>query len=126
MSELLSVRDLRKTFVEGASEIQVLRGANFSLAEGERVAVVGQSGVGKSTLLHILGTLDRPTSGQILFRGKELPLDNETALCEFRNRQIPHEVAVLRCGHYSTGKTPFKYLDGWVLIRFLKRALLQS
>lgn len=88
MSELLSVRDLHKTFVEGASEIQVLRGANFDLAEGERVAVVGQSGVGKSTLLHILGTLDRPTSGQILFRGKELPLNDETALCEFRNRQI--------------------------------------
>jgi lipoprotein-releasing system ATP-binding protein len=88
MSELLSVRDLRKSFVEGASEIHVLRGANFDLAEGERVAVVGESGVGKSTLLHILGTLDRPTSGQILFRGKELPLDNETALCEFRNRQI--------------------------------------
>jgi len=88
MSELLSVRDLRKSFVEGASEIHVLRGASFDLSEGERVAVVGQSGVGKSTLLHILGTLDRPTSGQILFRGKELPLDDETALCEFRNRQI--------------------------------------
>jgi lipoprotein-releasing system ATP-binding protein len=88
MSELLAVRDLRKSFVEGASEIHVLRGANFNLAEGERVAVVGQSGVGKSTLLHILGTLDRPTSGQILFRGKELPLDDETLLCEFRNRQI--------------------------------------
>jgi lipoprotein-releasing system ATP-binding protein len=88
MSDLLAVRDLRKSFVEGASEIHVLRGANFNLAEGERVAVVGQSGVGKSTLLHILGTLDRPTSGQILFRGKELPLDDETLLCEFRNRQI--------------------------------------
>jgi len=88
MSDLLAVRDLRKSFVEGASEIHVLRGANFDLAEGERVAVVGQSGVGKSTLLHILGTLDRPTSGQILFRGKELPLDDEALLCEFRNRQI--------------------------------------
>ncbi|HET9917809.1 MAG TPA: ABC transporter ATP-binding protein [Candidatus Binatia bacterium] len=88
MSELLAVRDLRKSFIEGASEIHVLRGASFDLAEGERVAVVGESGVGKSTLLHILGTLDRPTSGRILFRGKELPLDDETALCEFRNRQI--------------------------------------
>jgi lipoprotein-releasing system ATP-binding protein len=88
MNELLAVRDLRKSFIEGASEIHVLRGANFALAEGERVAVVGESGVGKSTLLHILGTLDRPTSGQILFRGKELPLDDETSLCEFRNRQI--------------------------------------
>jgi len=88
MNELLAVRDLHKSFIEGASEIHVLRGANFALAEGERVAVVGQSGVGKSTFLHILGTLDRPTSGQILFRGKELPLDDETSLCEFRNRQI--------------------------------------
>ncbi|MGZ8485673.1 MAG: ABC transporter ATP-binding protein [Candidatus Binatia bacterium] len=88
MSELLAVRDLRKSFTEGATEIHVLRGANFDLAEGERVAVVGQSGVGKSTLLHILGTLDRPTSGQILFRGKELPLNDETSLCQFRNRQI--------------------------------------
>ena len=88
MSELLAVRDLRKSFIEGATEIHVLRGVNFDLAEGERVAVVGQSGVGKSTLLHILGTLDRPTSGQILFRGKELPLSDETALCQFRNRQI--------------------------------------
>lgn len=88
MSELLCVRDLHKSFIEGASEIHVLRGASFDLAEGERVAVVGQSGVGKSTLLHILGTLDRPSSGQILFRGKDLPLNDETALCEFRNRQI--------------------------------------
>ncbi|MGZ8433098.1 MAG: ABC transporter ATP-binding protein [Candidatus Binatia bacterium] len=79
---------MRKSFTEGATEIHVLRGANFDLAEGERVAVVGQSGVGKSTLLHILGTLDRPTSGQILFRGKELPLNDETSLCQFRNRQI--------------------------------------
>lgn len=88
MSELLAVRDLRKSFTEGATEIHVLRGANFDLAEGERVAVVGQSGVGKSTLLHILGTLDRPTSGQILFRGKELPSKDEASLCQFRNRQI--------------------------------------
>jgi lipoprotein-releasing system ATP-binding protein len=88
MNELLAVRDLRKSFIEGASAIHVLRGAHFDLAEGERVAVVGQSGVGKSTLLHILGTLDRPTAGEILFRGKQLPLDDEIALCEFRNRQI--------------------------------------
>lgn len=88
MSELLTVRDLRKSFVEGEREIHVLRGAQLDVAEGERLAVVGQSGVGKSTLLHILGTLDRPTSGQILFRGKDLPMNDEAALCEFRNRQI--------------------------------------
>ncbi|HVO93941.1 MAG TPA: ABC transporter ATP-binding protein [Terriglobales bacterium] len=88
MNSLLSVRDLHKSFIEGASEIHILRGLNLDLADGERLAVVGQSGVGKSTLLHILGTLDRPTKGTILFEGKELPLDDETALSQFRNRQI--------------------------------------
>jgi lipoprotein-releasing system ATP-binding protein len=88
MSNLLSVKELQKSFSEGGNEIHVLRDVNFDLAEGERLAVVGESGVGKSTLLHILGTLDRPTGGKILFGGKQLPLDDEAALCEFRNRQI--------------------------------------
>jgi len=88
MSNLLSVKELQKSFSEGGNEIHVLQGVNFDLAEGERLAVVGESGVCKSTLLHILGTLDRPTGGKILFGGKQLPLDDEAALCEFRNRQI--------------------------------------
>ena len=88
MSSLLSVRDLHKSFVEGGSEIHVLRGVNLNLDEGDRLAIVGESGVGKSTLLHILGTLDRPTKGKILYQGKALPLDDETALCQFRNQQI--------------------------------------
>ena len=88
MSNLLSVKELQKSFSEGGNEIHVLQGVNFDLAEGERLAVVGESGVGKSTLLHILGTLDRPTGGKILFGGKQMPLDDEAALCEFRNRQI--------------------------------------
>ncbi|HEY3165762.1 MAG TPA: ABC transporter ATP-binding protein [Candidatus Binatia bacterium] len=88
MSELLSVKDLHKSFFEGGSEIHVLRGLNLDLAEGERLVVVGESGVGKSTLLHVLGALDHPTSGKIYYAGKELPLGNETALCQFRNREI--------------------------------------
>jgi len=87
MSNLLSVRDVHKTFVEGGSPIEVLRGINFDLADGERLAIMGESGVGKSTLLHILGTLDRPTRGKIFFHGRELPAD-EDALCQFRNQQI--------------------------------------
>jgi pimeloyl-ACP methyl ester carboxylesterase len=52
------------------------------------------------------------------------PVDlSEDLVGEFRALQIPHDVAVLRCGHYTTGKTPFKYVDGWVLTRFLKRVL---
>jgi dienelactone hydrolase len=55
------------------------------------------------------------------------PVDlSEDLVRAFRESGIPHEVAVLRCGHYSTGKAPFKFVDGWVLTRFLKRALLQS
>ena len=88
MSNLLSVRDLHKSFLEGGNEIHVLRGVNLDLAEGERLAVVGESGVGKSTLLHVLGTLDRPTSGKIFYAGRELPLNDETALCQFRNREL--------------------------------------
>ncbi len=88
MSSLLSVRDLHKTFREGGSEIRVLQGVNLDLAPGERLAVIGESGVGKSTLLHLIGALDRPSSGEILFCGKALPLNDETALCKFRNREI--------------------------------------
>jgi dienelactone hydrolase len=49
---------------------------------------------------------------------------SESLVRDFRARELPHEVAVLRCGHYSTGKTPFKFLDGWILTRFLKRTLI--
>ncbi len=88
MSNLLSVRNLHKSFVEGGEEIKVLRGLDLELKTGERLAVIGESGVGKSTLLHVLGTLDRPTAGQILYQGKEIPMDDEVALAHFRNREI--------------------------------------
>jgi len=87
MSSLLSVQDVHKSFIEGSSEIQVLSGISFDLGAGERLAIMGESGVGKSTLLHILGTLDRPTKGKILYHGRELPGD-DAALCQFRNQQI--------------------------------------
>jgi lipoprotein-releasing system ATP-binding protein len=88
MSNLLSVRDLYKSFLEGEKEISILRGLDLDLNHGERLAVVGESGVGKSTLLHLIGTLDRPTKGEILYLDKVLPMDDETALSHFRNREI--------------------------------------
>jgi lipoprotein-releasing system ATP-binding protein len=88
MSSLLSVRDLHKSFFEGGREISVLRGLNLDVGAGERLAIVGESGVGKSTLLHILGTLDRPNKGEILFHGKAIPIDDEAALSRFRNTEI--------------------------------------
>ena len=70
MSEpLLRVEQLRKSFPMGDGSIEVLRGVDLDVAAGERLAVVGASGVGKSTLLHLLGVLDRPSSGSIHFRG---------------------------------------------------------
>ena len=73
MSNLLSVKNLHKSFVEGGEEIRVLQGLDLELKAGERLAVIGESGVGKSTLLHVLGTLDRPTAGEISIRARRFP-----------------------------------------------------
>lgn len=88
MNSLLRVEDLHKSFVEGGEEIHVLRGLDLELGMGERVAIVGESGVGKSTLLHILGTLDRPSRGKVIFQDRELSGLNDEALSELRNREI--------------------------------------
>ena len=66
--ELLRAEGVGKTFRTGVAEIDVLRGVDLSVAEGDRIAILGQSGVGKSTLLYVLGTLDRPTEGTVSFR----------------------------------------------------------
>jgi len=88
MSNLLQVHDLHKSFVEGGEEIQVLRGLDMELGERERIAIVGESGVGKSTLLHILGILDRPSTGRVIYRGKDLSQLSEDEIAEFRNREL--------------------------------------
>ncbi|MFQ5682084.1 MAG: ABC transporter ATP-binding protein [Candidatus Binatia bacterium] len=88
MSNLLQVEGLHKYFVEGGKEIHVLKDLDLELGEGERLAIVGESGVGKSTLLHILGTLDRPSDGRVIFRGKDLSGFSDAALSNFRNHQI--------------------------------------
>jgi lipoprotein-releasing system ATP-binding protein len=82
------VRDLTKIFVHGGRRLEVLRGIDLEVRPGERVSVVGASGVGKSTLLHVLGTLDVPTRGQILFDGRDITRLNASQLAEFRNREI--------------------------------------
>src|SRR5215213_6053272 len=82
------VRDLTKRFDHGGTVIEVLRGLDFELRPGEIASVVGASGVGKSTLLHVLGTLDAPTSGSISFDGVDVTSLNPARLAEFRNTQI--------------------------------------
>jgi lipoprotein-releasing system ATP-binding protein len=82
------VRDLWKVFQHGGRSIEVLRGINLDLQPGALVSVVGASGVGKSTLMHLLGTLDVPTSGQILFDGANVTEMSPAKLASFRNREI--------------------------------------
>jgi lipoprotein-releasing system ATP-binding protein len=83
---LIEIADLHKTFGTGEGRIEVLRGLDMKLSAGDRVAIVGQSGVGKSTFLHILGTLDRPTSGSVRFDGEEVFEKTSEQLARLRNR----------------------------------------
>ncbi|MBW2714578.1 MAG: ATP-binding cassette domain-containing protein [Deltaproteobacteria bacterium] len=82
---LIRVRGLRKSFQTGDGQIEVLRGLDFEIQPGECVAIVGSSGVGKSTLLHILGALDHPTSGSVEFRGNDLFGKSSDDLARFRS-----------------------------------------
>ncbi len=84
----VEVRDLHKTFIHGGEPLKILRGIDLVLEPAEMVAVVGASGVGKSTLLHCLGTLDLPTRGSILFNGSDVTRLAPSALAAFRNRAI--------------------------------------
>ena len=88
MKELVEVQRIFKTYGNGAKQVEVLKGIDLTFFKGERAAIVGASGVGKTTLLHILGTLDRPTSGKVLYEGKDIFTLNEKALALFRNREI--------------------------------------
>ena len=85
---LLSASDLTRSFLHGGRTIEVLKGLDIMVAPAERVAIVGKSGVGKSTLLHILGTLDVPDSGSMRFEGQEVFQMSAPQLARFRNRHI--------------------------------------
>jgi lipoprotein-releasing system ATP-binding protein len=88
MSEpLIAALELCKTYGDG-NRVEVLRGVNLTVAAGEKVAIVGESGVGKSTLLHLLGALDAPTGGRVLFGGTDIFELNEARLAAFRNNEI--------------------------------------
>ena len=85
---MIAVSGLRKNFSTPGGTIEVLRGIDLDISSGERVAVVGTSGAGKTTLMHILGGLDQPTSGSILFEGQSLFALRGPALDAFRNRTV--------------------------------------
>ncbi|AMV72680.1 ABC transporter ATP-binding protein [Desulfuromonas carbonis] len=87
-TSLLRVTGLAKSFATAGGVVEVLRGIDIEIRAGERVAVVGASGAGKTTLMHILGALDRPTAGTVTFAGQDLARLRGQALDAFRNRSV--------------------------------------
>lgn len=85
---ILSAKDIQRQFRTASAVLPVLKGVNLNVAAGDTVAVTGASGVGKSTLLHILGGLDRPTGGQVVLKGVSLNEQSEKSLALFRNKRI--------------------------------------
>lgn len=89
-TRLVDAQNIRKIYLKGSNQVDVLRGVNFQLFAGETVAITGASGVGKSSLLHILGGLDVPTSGNVFFQGAQSSIFSysDEELAKFRNREI--------------------------------------
>lgn len=85
---VMSVRDIKKTFIEGGQPLHILRGGGFDLCRGEIIALVGASGSGKSTLLQCVGLLDRPTSGSIMISGASVQKMDEDMRTQIRRKKI--------------------------------------
>jgi len=85
---MIQVNNLKKTFIKDGNRIEVLRGLDLRIEDGDSLAILGVSGAGKTTFVHILGTLDHPTSGEVLFDGLDVFSWPEKKLASFRNRAI--------------------------------------
>ncbi len=86
--EILKVENLTKKYGKGDTEVIALNNVSFTVEKGEFIAIVGSSGSGKSTLLHILGGVDKPTSGKVYVNGKDVYKLNETKLAIFRRQEV--------------------------------------
>lgn len=86
--EILKIENLTKVYGKGENEVHALNGVSFSVEKGEFVSIIGSSGSGKSTLLHLIGGVDRPTSGKVYVDGKDVYAQKEDALTIFRRRQV--------------------------------------
>jgi lipoprotein-releasing system ATP-binding protein len=85
---LLSIRAVQKSFRKDGARVDILKGIDLDIGEGEFITIMGPSGAGKTTLLHILGSLDEPTSGSVYYRGKDIGSYNEQEQSRFRNEKI--------------------------------------
>lgn len=85
---LIEARGIVKTFLDAGREVQVLRNLDLTIYAGEEIAIVGESGTGKSTLLYVLGSMETPTAGKVFFEGQDLFALDPIALAEFRNRKL--------------------------------------
>ncbi len=88
MDKQIRIDNLHKSFYDGDSELKVLKGVNLDVHESDILVIMGASGVGKSTLLHIIGTLDRPTEGSIFYDEQDITIFSENELTLFRNDAI--------------------------------------
>jgi lipoprotein-releasing system ATP-binding protein len=88
MSDSIIAQDVTKSFARDGDRVDVLKGVSLAIAAGELAAIVGPSGVGKSTLLHLLGGLERPTAGAIRYGDTDLAALSDVALARFRNRRV--------------------------------------
>lgn len=86
--EILKVENLSKIYGKGENEVRALDNVSFSVKKGEFIAIIGPSGSGKSTLLHILGGVDKPTSGKVFMDGKDVYAQNDDQLAVFRRREV--------------------------------------
>lgn len=86
--EILKVENLTKLYGAGENQVRALDGVSFSVEKGEFLAIIGPSGSGKSTLLHLLGGVDRPSSGKVWMDGQDVYAQNEEQLAIFRRRQV--------------------------------------
>jgi putative ABC transport system ATP-binding protein len=88
MAAILQLEQVRKTYTKGENEVHALAGVDISIDQGEFLAVVGPSGSGKTTLLNIVGCLDSPTSGRVLYKGESLGAMKEDQLSDYRKQHI--------------------------------------
>ena len=88
MAPLLTIEGLSKSYLTGGRRLEVLRGVTLEIAAGEMVALTGPSGAGKSTFLHLVGALDVPTAGRVLFEGRDLASLGEAERDHFRNESV--------------------------------------